>query len=67
MAATHLQRALKRLQKLQDDTSNVAPYAAMIDVGYFLTRDLSHVIDDLLTAQQILDQTKNAHGGGRGR
>ncbi|MNH86352.1 hypothetical protein D3C73_388070 [compost metagenome] len=55
----YLKRVIKRLEKLQDDTTGVAPYAALIDVGYFLSSDLATAIDELKT---VLNQMKNDPG-----
>lgn len=62
-----LARPIAKLKKLQDDTTHVEPYAAMIDCANFIKFDLSGLIDDLETAQILIEQTKNAHGCSRGR
>ncbi|MNR93685.1 hypothetical protein D3C72_247430 [compost metagenome] len=54
----YLVLALKRLQKLQEDTTDATPAIAMIDVGNFILHDLAKTIDELNTVMALLDKRK---------
>lgn len=55
----HLRRSLKRLLKLQADTTGVSVGAAMVEIGNFLNDDgLQIVIENLETARIIIEQNE---------
>lgn len=58
----HVQKALDKLRKLQDETTNVSIGAAMESAGWFFKQDFQEVIDDLETAVAVVE-TKNDHVG----
>lgn len=58
----HIQKALEKLKKLQDETTNVSIGTAFESAGWFFRRDFQGVIDDLETAV-VLAEKENDHVG----
>lgn len=58
----HVQKALDKLKKLQDETTNVSIGAAIESAGWFFRKDFQGVIDDLETAIAVIE-TENDHVG----
>ncbi|GGF86460.1 hypothetical protein [Paenibacillus aceti] len=60
----HVQKALDKLRKLQNETTGVSIGTAMESAGWFFKQDFQVVIDDLETALAVIE-TKNDHAGER--
>ncbi|OMD87779.1 MULTISPECIES: hypothetical protein [Paenibacillus] len=58
----HLELALQKLKKLQEETSNVSVGAAMERAGWFFRQEFQPVIDDLETALTLVKQKNDPAG-----
>ncbi|MFD1179519.1 hypothetical protein ACFQ3W_24925 [Paenibacillus puldeungensis] len=56
--SNYLESALRKLKRLQNETTNVSVGTAMEQVGWFFKQDFQSVIDDLET-HKILLEMKN--------